>query len=96
MFVQPKLAGTGRHQRCQHLKVDSERKIGVDHKVSILLPHTLLKDWHCSCSPHRTSASLQVIKADVGAGEMLQDWAGNTNGAKKREMGPNVPLSHHP
>lgn len=57
---------------------------------------TLLEAWHCSCSPHRVSASLQVLKADVKAGEMLQEWAGNTNGTKKSEIGANIPLSLMP
>lgn len=55
---------------------------------------TLLEAWHCSCSPHRVSASLQVLKADVKAGEMLQEWAGNTNGIS--EIGANIPLSLMP
>lgn len=55
---------------------------------------TLLEAWHCSCSPHRVSASLQVLKGDVKAGEMLQEWAGNTNGIS--EIGANIPLSLMP
>jgi len=37
-----------------------------------------------------------VLKADMEAGEMLQERAGNMNGAKKREMGANVPSSLPP
>lgn len=95
MFVQTQLAGTGRHQICPYLKVDGMvrgRQAWTMRSLFFSLI-TLLEAWHCLCSPHRASASLQLFKADVEAGKMLREAAGNSNGAKKREMGAVVPLS---